>query len=94
MLRFDRVNLLLSKSILSESLANRIWGSDILLFSELVNIVFNLFYNFITFIILLYTFLVISFTAYKDCMIWWISFSKFPDVLLVQELLLVSEGFV
>ena len=37
--------------------------------------------NFIEFIILLYTFLVISFSQYKEYMICLISFSKFSDVL-------------
>ena len=40
-----------------------------------------LFYNVIKFIILLYTFLVISFARYKEYIIYLISFSKFADVL-------------
>ena len=56
-------------------------GSDILLFIEFINIVSVLFYKFIEFIILLYTFLVISFAWYKKYMICLISFSKFSDVL-------------
>ena len=40
-----------------------------------------MFYNFIEFIILLYTFLVISFSQYKKYIICLISFSKFSDVL-------------
>ena len=55
--------------------------SDVLLFLEFINIVSILFYNFIEFIILLYTFLVISFARYKEYMICLISFSKFSDVL-------------
>ena len=42
---------------------------------------FILFYNFIKFIILLYTFSVISFAWCKKFVIWLISFSKFLDVL-------------
>ena len=84
MLRFDRATYLslLFKFILSERLSNSLWGSDVLLFSGLINIVFILFYNFIEFIILLYTFLVTSFFRYKEYMICLISFSKFSDVLL------------
>ena len=52
-----------------------------LLFPGLTNIVFILFYNFIEFIILFYTFLVISFAPYKECIICLISFSTFSDVL-------------
>ena len=40
-----------------------------------------MFYNFIEFIILLYTFLVIYFDRYKEYIICLISFSKFSDVL-------------
>ena len=40
-----------------------------------------MYYTFIEFIILLYTFLVISFARYKEYMICLISFSKFLDVL-------------
>ena len=69
MLRFDKATYLslLFKFILSERLSNSLWQSDVLLFSE--------------FIILLYTFLVISFARNKEyiiCLIW---FSKFSDVL-------------
>ena len=69
------------KFILSKSLSNSLWGSDFLLFSEFINIVSILFYNFIEFIILLYTFLVISFVQYRKYINWLISFSKFSDVL-------------
>ena len=51
------------------------------LFSEFIIIVSILFYNFIEFIILLYTFLVTSSTLYKKYMISLISVSKFLDVL-------------
>ena len=62
MLRFDRVLYLslLFKSAFSEKLSNSLWGSDLLLFSELIIIVTILFYDFIEFILLLYAFLVTS----------------------------------
>ena len=50
-------------------------------FSEFINISSILLYNFIEFIILIYTFLVISFAQYKEYIICLISFSKFSDVL-------------
>ena len=53
--------------------------SDVLLFSEFINIVSILFYNFIEFMILLNTFLAISFPRYKDYIKCLISFSKFSD---------------
>ena len=80
MLRFDKAALLF-KFILSVTLSNSLWGSDVSLF--LINIVSILFYNFIEFIILLYTFLVITFARYKEYIIYLISFSKFSDVLPV-----------
>ena len=43
--------------------------------------VYILFYNFIKFIMLLHTFLVISFAQYKEYIICLILFSKFPNVL-------------
>ena len=55
--------------MLSVRLSNSLCQSDVLLFSE--------------FIILLYTFLVISFDWYKEYMICLISLSKFSDVLPV-----------
>ena len=66
---------------LSVRVSNSLWGSDVLLFSEFINIVSILFHNFIGLIILLYTFLAISFDPYKKQKICLISFSKFPDVL-------------
>ena len=85
MLRFDKATYLsvLFKSILCERLSNSLCGSDILLFSEFIKIVSILFYNFIEFVILLYTFLVISFARYREYIICLISFSKFSDVLPV-----------
>ena len=53
------------KFIWSERLSNSLWGSDVLIFSEFINIVSVLFYNFIEFFILLHTFLVTSFFRYK-----------------------------
>ena len=65
-----------------------ILSGGMLLFSEFINIVSTLFYNFIEFIMLMYTFLVISlqkmkriYTLYKEHIVWRISFSKFSDVL-------------
>ena len=55
-----------------------------MLFLELINVVSILFYNFVEFIILLYTFLVISFARYEEYMVWRILFSKFSDVLPVM----------
>ena len=83
MLRFDKVTclLLLFKFTSSLKLSDSLWRSDVLLFSEYINIVSILFYNFIKPIILLYTFLVNFFARYKTYMIWRISFSKFSDVL-------------
>ena len=83
MLRFDKATYLslLFKFSLSERLSNSVLGSDVLLFSESINIVSMLFYEFIEFIILLHTFLVISFVQCKAFMICLISFSKFSDVL-------------
>ena len=82
MLRSDKQHIYyFSLSFLSVRLSNSLWGSDVLLFSEFINIASILFYNFIEFIILLYTFLVIYFAQHKKyitCLIW---FSKFSDVL-------------
>ena len=83
MLRFNKATYLSLhfKFILTERLSNSLCGSGVLLFSEFINIVSILFHNFIEFIILLCTFLVISFARYKECIICLISFSKFSDVL-------------
>ena len=48
---------------------------------EFINIVSISFYNFIEFIVLLYTFFVTSSSLYKEYMICLILFSKFSDVL-------------
>ena len=69
------------KFILSKSLSNSLWGSDVLLFPEFINIVFTLFYNFIQFLILFYNFLVIYFAQYREYIIFLVSFSKFSDTL-------------
>ena len=83
MLKFDKEIYLslLFEFIFSQRLSNSLWGSDVSLFYEFINIVSILFYNFIKFIILLYLFLVISFSRYKEYVIWRISFYKFSDVL-------------
>ena len=83
MLRFDKVTYLslLFKFILFERLSDSLWGLDVLLFPELINIEFILFYNFIEFIILLYNFLAISFAQHKEYIICLISFSNFSGVL-------------
>ena len=67
---------------LSERLSNNLWGLEVSLFSEFINIVPILFCNFIGFITLFYTFLVISFSWYKEYMICLILLSKFSNVLL------------
>ena len=68
MYRFDKATYisLLPKCILYKGLSNSIWGSDALLFSKFITIVSILYYTFIEFIILLYSFLVISFAQHKD----------------------------
>ena len=85
MLRFDRATYLAFlfslKFILSERLSNSLSGLNVLLFSELINIVSIMFYNSIEFIILLYTFLVISFALNKKYMICLILFSTFSVVI-------------
>ena len=83
MLRLDKATYLslLFKFILSERLINSLWGSDVSVFSELMEIASVLFYNFVKFIILLYTFLAISFARYKEYEIYLILFSTFSDVL-------------
>ena len=66
---------------LSLFICNNLWGSYILLYLEFVNIVSTLHLTFIEFIILLYTFKVISFAWYKEYMIRQILFNNFSDVL-------------
>ena len=80
MLRFDQATYLslLFRSILYERFSNSLSGSDVLLFSDFINIVPTLYYTFIELIILSYTFLVFFFFArYKENMIWQILFTKF-----------------
>ena len=83
MLWFDKVIYLsfLLKSILSVRLSNNLWGSDVLLFLEFINIASILYYAFIEFIILLCTFLMNYFALYKIYTICLILFSKFSDML-------------
>ena len=64
-------------------MSSSLWGSDVLLFSEFINIVSILLYSFFEFIILLHTFLVISFDGYREYIICLVSFSKSSDVLFV-----------
>ena len=82
MLRFHDATSLHFRLILSEILSHSLWGSDVLLFSEFINIVFILFYNFFEFIVLLCASLVTFFVRYNDDMTCLISFSNFSDVLL------------
>ena len=71
MLIFDKATYLslLFMFILSKKSSNSLLGSEVLLFSEFMNIVFILLYNFMEFIVLLYTFLVIFFARYKEYII-------------------------
>ena len=80
---FDRATYLsfFLNLFLYERLSNDLWGLDVLLLLQIINIVSILFYNFIEFIILSYTFLPTSFALYKEYTICMISFSKFSDVL-------------
>ena len=72
---------LLFKFVLSKRYSNSLWGSDVLLFLEFIYIVSILLYNFIEFIIMLYSFFVISSVRYKEYMICLISFNKFSGEL-------------
>ena len=67
MLRFDKATYLslLFMFVLSARFSNSLWESDVLLISEFINIVSILFYDFIEFIILSYTFLVNFFARYS-----------------------------
>ena len=68
-----------------------------MLFSEFINIVSNLFYKLIEFIILLYAILVTSSSLYNEYLIFMVSFSKFSDVLpafTCAKLMVVFEAFV
>ena len=83
MLRFDKATYLslFVKFILSKILSNSMWRSAVLLFPELINSVFILIYNFFEFIIWLHTFLVISISQWKECMIDLFDFIYISDVL-------------
>ena len=59
----------LLKFIFSERFSNSLWGSEVLLFSKCINIVSNFVLYLYWIIVLLYTFLVILFTWYKEYMI-------------------------
>ena len=100
MLRLDGVRCfsLLFQFVLSRRLSNSVSGSDVLLFSELMNIVPILFYSFIEFITLLYTFLVTSFAGYKrkydlSDFIYLTTFQMYYLFLHVQVLLVIFEAF-
>ena len=79
---YSNIFINIFRFILSARLSNSLWGSVVLLFSEFINIVSTLFYNFIEFIILLDTFLVIFFSRCKEYIIFLIIFSKFSGELL------------
>ena len=84
MLRFDKAIYLsfLLKFISSERLSNNLWGSDVLLFLVLINIVFIIvLYLYWIHYIVIYLFQNF-FARYKECMIFLISFTKFSNVLL------------
>ena len=83
MLSLDKASYLwlLFKFILSVRLSNSLSRLDALLFLEFINIVSILYYKFIELIMLLYTRLIISFAWCKEYVLWWISFSKFSDLL-------------
>ena len=79
MLGFD--SLLLFKFILFLRSRKSLWGLDVLLFLQFMNIAYVLFYNFTGFIILLHTFLVVSFSRCKEYIICLISLNKCWDEL-------------
>ena len=70
-MRFDEAKhlSLYFRFTLSVRLSNNLRGSVLLIFSELINIVSILYYIYIEFIMLLYNFLVISFSQNKEYMI-------------------------
>ena len=82
MIRFFKAILLspLLQSNLSVNLSIKTCGLEVLIFSELVNIV-SVFYFCIDLIMLLYTFLVISFVWIKEQTIFLISFNKISELL-------------
>ena len=82
MLRFFKAILLspLLQSNLSVNLSIKTCGLEVLIFSELVNIV-SVFYFCIDLIMLLYTFLVISFGWFKEQAICLILFNKRSELL-------------
>ena len=84
MLRFDKATFLSPRFEFILIVRSRInlWGSDILLFLELINNVVSILYC-IEFVTLLYNFLIILFAWYKENIIRRISFSKFFDLLPV-----------
>ena len=83
MLGFDKATYLspLYRFTLSITLSKTLRGSDVPLFLGFTNIVSIIFYSFVEFIIMWYTFLVISFIQYKEYIIFLISFIKISGVL-------------
>ena len=80
---FDKATYLslLLKFNLSLWLSNSLLGPAVPIFLEFINIISVLFCNFIELIMMLYTFLLTSFSQYKEYMIWFTSISKISDVL-------------
>ena len=83
MVRFDKETYLslLFKFILFERINVSLCGSEVLLFSEFMNIASILYCIYHGFSMYLYIFLVISFAQYKEYVIFQTSFSKFLDIL-------------
>ena len=82
------------KFILSERVNEDLWGSDVLLFSEFINIVSTLDYTFIETIILLYTFLVLFLLDTKNILfdvIHLVGLQVCYQLFLVQVLLVIFE---
>ena len=99
MLRFDKAIMFspILKSTLLVSFSIKSCGSEFLLFSEVINIV-SIVYSWIDLIMLLYTFLVIFFLIDTKSKQFVSShstnFLNYHLLLLVQELLVISEAFV
>ena len=87
MLRIDKAIYLslYFKKILSDRFSNGLWAADFYVFLELTNIVSTFYYNFVEFIVLLYTHLAISISWNKEYKVWEISFRKFSDVLPIFD---------
>ena len=83
MLRFDKTIYLSFrlKYVLSVRLSNSLWESDVLLFSEFINIVFIFVFYFCWIHYIVIHILVTSFAWFKEYMICLIMFSKSSGVL-------------